>query len=231
MGGDVVRIAKLRAEGINTNLLIFSTLSDRIIGLLAIIIMGIIGMNTSLAVQETLTSESLITINIISSIIFVVLLLAMNSKLRNSIFEMSVKKWALPTKIKNLFAYCHNNLDSLKNNSLVPKVILLSLISQILIIICYYLIGKSLHVDLPLMEYILLVPIVALLSSIPVSVGGLGVREGAIIFLLGTVGVSTPNAVSISLLYLTVLILVTIPGSIFFIVGKRAIENTVPQTQ
>ena len=221
MGGDVIRIAKMRAEGVNTNLLIFSTLSDRIIGLLSIIIMGIIGINTSIAIQDTMNQESLITINIVSCIIFLTLLLAMHSKLRNRIFQISVEKWTLPSKLNNLLVYCNNNLDSLKNNTLIPKVILLSLISQILIIICYYLIGKSLHIELSFMEYVLLVPIVALLSSIPISVGGLGVREGTIIFLLGAVGVSTPNAVSISLLYLAILILVTIPGSIFLLTGKR----------
>lgn len=231
MGGDVVRIAKLRAEGVDTNLLIFSTLSDRVIGLLAIIIMGIIGLNTSAAVQETVNHEARLMINAFSCIVFISLLLIMHSGLRNYLFDKSIKKLALPTKLKNLFVYCNNSLESLKSNSLVPKVVLLSLISQLMIIICYYLIGRSLHVELHLMEYILLVPIVALLSSIPVSIGGLGVREGTIVFLLGAVGISTPNAVSISLLYLTVLILVTIPGSIFLLISKRNIDNTVPITQ
>ena len=97
---------------------------------------------------------------------------------------------------------------------------LLSLVSQLLVIVTYYFIGQSLHVNLELSEYILIVPVVAIFTSLPISVGGMGVREGIMVFLLGTMGVVTSNAVSISLIYLTILILITLPGGIFLISRK-----------
>jgi uncharacterized protein (TIRG00374 family) len=117
--------------------------------------------------------------------------------------------------------YCHKNLDTLKKNNVLPKTIFLSMISQLLIVVTYYLIGASLQIEVLLLEYVLIVPVVALFSSLPITVGGLGVREGVLVYLLSSIGVSTTNAVSISLVYLTLLNLITLPGGLFLLAGRR----------
>ena len=227
MGGDVVRIAKLRAVGIDTKQLIFSTLSDRIIGLLSIVIMGIIGVNFSTTIQETIGEQSLIIVNIVSAFVILFFLLGMNSQLRNTFLEITLGKIRFWAKLNNFIVYCHQNIEALKHNTVLPKTILLSMIAQLLIVITYYLIGISLKVDLPLLEYILIVPVVALFSSLPISVGGLGVREGILVYLISNIGVSTANAVSISLVYLAILILVTLPGGLFLLsTGHETVKKS-----
>jgi uncharacterized protein (TIRG00374 family) len=225
MGGDVVRIVKLKSEGFDLNQLIFSTLCDRIIGLLSIIIMGIIGLNFSVSIYESIGHNSLVLINIISGMLFLLSLAALHSRLRNSIVNFILIRIRLWSKLNNFLVYVHQNIEALKQSKILSKTILLSLISQLLIIVTYYCIARSLHIELALFEFVLVVPVVAIFTSLPISVGGMGVREGIMVFLLGAVGVLTTNAVSVSLMYLTILIFITLPGGIFLLSGKRDITK------
>jgi len=226
MGGDVVRIAKLKSEGLNFQQLIFSTLADRVIGLISIIIMGILGINFSISIRNNIDDQSLVFINIASTIAILLFLAAFNARLRSWILANLVQKLIPWTKINNFLVYCHQNLSVLIANRIMPVSILLSLVSQLLIVVTYYLISLSLGVNLSFLDYVLVVPVIALVSSLPITVGGLGLREGALVFLLGTIGVSTALGVSISLLYLSVLIFVTLPGGILLVVSPTVKPST-----
>ena len=225
MGGDVVRIIKLRSHGINTNRLIFSTIFDRVIGLVTIILMGIMGVNFSDSIYNKIGSNSIYLVNIISATSVLLFLTVLNSRVRSYLLNMVVSKIRLWNKLNNFVIYSHEYIESVKKVKTIASITILSFMSQLLVVITYYLISKSLHINISLVEYILIVPAIALFTSIPISVGGLGVRESVLVFLLGTIGVATPNAVSISLLYLTVLVLVTIPGGLFLLSGKRQTDN------
>jgi hypothetical protein len=225
MGGDVVRIFKLRSEGLNTNQLIFSTLCDRVIGLLSIIVMGIIGLNLSTAIYESIGNRALLLVNIVSGMIGLFSLAPLNSGLRNTIMNFVLIRVRFWNKLNNFLTYGHQNIEALKKSRILAKTILLSLVSQLLVVITYYYVAKSLQIELGLLEFMLVVPVVAIFTSLPISVGGMGVREGSMVFLLGAVGVHTTNAVSVSLVYLTILILITLPGGIFMLSGKRNVAK------
>jgi len=226
MGGDVIRIVKLRSDGLDTNQLIFSTLCDRIIGLLSIIVMGIIGLNFSTSIYESIGYRSIVLTNIVSAMLFVLALAALNARVRDIIIKFILNRLRLWNKLNNFLIFVHQNVETLKKSRILAKTILLSLVSQILIVLTYYYIAQSIHIDLELFEFVLIVPVVAVFTSLPISVGGLGIREGTMVVLLSAIGISTTNAVSISLLYLTILIMITLPGGIFMLSGKRDIANS-----
>lgn len=226
IGGDVVRIVKLRSLGLDTNQLVFSTLIDRIIGLLAVIIMGIIGLNFSTSIHESIGNRSVTIVNSVSGFLFFISLLALNARIRDTVLRVILSKVRHWSKINNFLTYSHQNIEKLKRSKVIAKTILLSLVSQLLIVLTYYFIAKSLNIDLALNDFVLIVPIVAVFTSLPISVGGMGVREGIMVFLLGAIGVSTANAVSISLLYFAMLITITLPGGIFLLPGKRNVANS-----
>lgn len=225
VGGDVVRIIRLRADGFDTNQLIFSTLFDRIIGLLAVIIMGMIGLNFSVSIHEHIGSTALATVNIVSGIFFLASLIALNNRVRDIAFQLFIPKLKRWNKINNFLTYSHENIETLKKSKIIAKSVLLSLVSQLAIVFTYYITAQSLGAEVALADFILVVPIVAIFTSLPISVGGMGVREGVMVFLLGAIGVPTTTAVSISLVYFAILILVTLPGGIFLLTAKRNVEN------
>jgi uncharacterized protein (TIRG00374 family) len=232
MGGDVVRIAKLASNGISGHQLIFSTLLDRIVGLLSIIVMGIIGVNFSNSIRHAIDNQTLFFINCLSALAFIFFLAILNTRFRNFTLNLIMTKIKLWNKLNNFIIYCHDNLESLKNNVVISQAVLLSIVSQVLVVCTYYLIGLSIQVEVSFLEYILVVPVVALVSNLPISLGGLGVRESVLVFLMTGTGVDTISAVSISLLYLAILISVTLPGGILLLTSRWGAErNKYPRSE
>jgi hypothetical protein len=83
-----------------------------------------------------------------------------------------------------------------------------------------YLIGRGLGIPFTLVDCLVLVPLVVLFLTLPISIAGWGVREGAMVALFGAVGVSTAAALALSILYGVAGIVVTLPGLIFLIAWR-----------
>lgn len=67
--------------------------------------------------------------------------------------------------------------------------------------VCITCIANMLNVPLALEAALAVVPVAIFISMLPVSMGGWGVREGAMVVGLGAAGVSQPDAFAISLVY------------------------------
>jgi uncharacterized membrane protein YbhN (UPF0104 family) len=72
--------------------------------------------------------------------------------------------------------------------------------------------GLSLGLPLSLADYLVFIPVVTIVTLVPVSVGGWGVREGALIALLGLVGVSSHMALAFSVVFGFVGIVASLPA-------------------
>lgn len=97
-------------------------------------------------------------------------------------------------------------------------VAVLSILLQTLVVIVNIFNGLALHLEIPIAFYFLLIPLVAVATMIPVSLNGLGVREGAFVFFLAQVGVPEAQALSLALLWLAILIASSLIGGLVWIV-------------
>ena len=104
---------------------------------------------------------------------------------------------------------------------MVFKILFLSAAIQILRISTHYFLAKSIGVDLSIMYFFLIIPIVALASSLPISFGGLGVRENVSVYIFALFGIAREAAFSFEFLAYIVGIAASIPGGIIFILRKR----------
>ncbi len=81
-----------------------------------------------------------------------------------------------------------------RHKKILGMTVLTSLIAQILYFLAIYVITLSAGVDISFTALIAVLPVVALIASIPLGIGGWGVREGAFIFGLGLLGVPLETA-------------------------------------
>ena len=84
------------------------------------------------------------------------------------------------------------------------------------------LMARTLRVDLPLVVWFSVVPLVALLMVLPVSIGGFGMRENAMEILLGEHGVAKDQAIAVALLWGLGTILTGLVGGALFLLDRRA---------
>lgn len=89
---------------------------------------------------------------------------------------------------------------------------------QVFVILTWYVMSLALGLQVPLFYFFVFVPIIGVLKAIPISVNGLGIREGLAVFLFGLVGVSSPAALSLSLLLFGTGLVVSLMGGGIYLV-------------
>ena len=105
------------------------------------------------------------------------------------------------------------------------QAILLSSLLQALIIITYYFVGAGLNVGVPLSYFFLYVPLITVVAMLPVSVAGLGVREGGTVYFFAKVGVDTASALTMSLAWFSLTLVVSGMGGLAFLVNTHAAKQ------
>lgn len=91
-------------------------------------------------------------------------------------------------------------------------LITLSVIPHLVEIMNLMIVAKSFGVDLKLSQLFFVVPLVYLATVLPISLGGLGVREGVLAGLLTIYGVELQQGIMISLMMFIVLLFVGVVG-------------------
>jgi uncharacterized membrane protein YbhN (UPF0104 family) len=70
---------------------------------------------------------------------------------------------------------------------------------QCVVITHYYIVGLALGLTIPWQAYVLIVPLALAITMLPISINGVGVREGAFAYLLGVYGVELPVSIAFAL--------------------------------
>jgi uncharacterized membrane protein YbhN (UPF0104 family) len=83
----------------------------------------------------------------------------------------------------------------------------ISLAYQLLAVLLHYLFMLALGLSVPMVYAAVFLPILTLAANLPLSINGLGVREGGFAYFLGRLGVDAGEAVSVGLLSLGMLLI------------------------
>jgi hypothetical protein len=95
----------------------------------------------------------------------------------------------------------------------------LSVVVQLLNVVLVWVIGEALGLRIPPLYYGVWVPLVTLLTLLPVSVNGMGLREFGTVLLLEPLGVSAGAAVTLSLLTFAAFSVSSVAGAGFYLFG------------
>lgn len=223
-GGDTVRILHLRVRGIGTKSLVSASVVDRVTGFATIFIVGIVGVLVSEELRIPSHTKTVLTALFLAGLVLAAITLSNRSgryieSLARKYRHARVRGWILDV-ILTCYSY-----RAAKYRILLAMAI--SVIGQGLIILTYYLIGRGLGLSISFATYLVAIPAVFLAASLPVSIGGLGIREGTLVGMLVAAGANLPLAINLSLVYLIVLWISTLPGALVPLLS-RASKITSP---
>ncbi|HEX3914556.1 MAG TPA: lysylphosphatidylglycerol synthase transmembrane domain-containing protein [Steroidobacteraceae bacterium] len=77
----------------------------------------------------------------------------------------------------------------------------LSMVTHLNIAIACLWLGKSIGLHLSILDYVFYISLTTLVTALPLSIGGWGIREGALVALLGGAGVLAHSALAFSILF------------------------------
>ena len=96
----------------------------------------------------------------------------------------------------------------------LSRTVALGLAFQALVALVLWLVAQSIALRVPFSVLAVTLPVVLLLSAAPVSIAGLGVREGSFVLLLGQAGVSATDATLLSLMSGATFAVASLPGGV-----------------
>jgi hypothetical protein len=101
------------------------------------------------------------------------------------------------------------------------QIIGLSVGVQLLIALAAYFFARGINVNLRFIDALILIPLIMLISMLPVSLAGWGLRESAMVVGLGLVGIADVDALAISVAFGLAQIVIGIPGGALWLSRVR----------
>lgn len=101
-----------------------------------------------------------------------------------------------------------------------PLPLLLSGVVQAGNVVLVWMLGRALGIPVADGYYWVLVPVVSLLTLLPISLNGMGIREGGTVLLLGLQGVGTGPAMTLALLWFALYTVVSLSGAAVYFLGS-----------
>lgn len=211
---------------------------DRAIGLVALVLLSTVVMlarlDFFLSFDVTRAALILNSCLLAGVIIAAVIVFRKNIFEHSALFKKLEEKTAVGKIISRIYTAFHVCIRSWR--TLVITMIY-SFANHILFVCIACLVGYAIGLKISIADYFTVFPIINALAGLPLTPGGLGVRDAAAKFLLGALGVAEPVAISTSLLiYLVTLFWSFVGGivyAIFVFQGANAAvspENNQKQT-
>lgn len=207
VGGDIARTVHLGFRGWDMKTLAGSAIIDRALGMFITLILG---YSAFLLISDQPLGPWSIVLGLTMAFGALVLFSERFSRLVQWLAER-YRTTRVRAFLLEVVHVCHSYRSA---NTAMLVSIAITLLMQSLVIITYYVLARPLGITLPLITYFAIVPVVFLAASIPISVGGLGVRESTLLVLLTTAGADRQSAGALSIAFLLVLWLTSLPGAI-----------------
>ena len=106
-----------------------------------------------------------------------------------------------------------------RNPSLLLSTAILSLGVQLANVLLVWLLGEAIGLAVPAVYYAVFVPMVSLLTLLPVSLNGMGIREWSTVLFLAPLGVGEGPALCLAVLWFFVLTTVSLGGGVVYLFG------------
>ena len=154
-------------------------------------------------------------------IFFVVTVILAFLIINPSLFKLGkiLGRFKFMRKLTEKLSNFYDTLASFKKYKIVLiEVLIFSFLLQFTVILNYYLAARALGINLNLTAFIFIVPVVAIIAMIPISIGGIGLRENSMVFIMVAMGVNNEKAALCSLLILFMLIIMGAVGGIIYII-------------
>ena len=217
-GGDLVRIYCIEKRHQNKSGIAGSTVFvERLIGLVLLCGFSLVALPFVGTSEDFMALGSVVlTMNVL---VWVGLGIVMSRKL-HGYYAGRVFGFAVLAKAVNYMEKFHSAVISFPYKKVLASSLFIISCFQISLVCVVYLVFLAHGCDLPFVQHLAIYPVVAVLSVIPITVAGIGVREGLFIYFYGLLGVSGNVAIGASVISFMLMILLPAAFGGLFVFGE-----------
>ena len=213
VGGDLLRVGYTTRNGM-VEAALATVLFDRILGVVGLLL--VCDFASLLLLARTGSPGLLVLAGLVSAIVVVLLLALMVEPLYSALSRLAAR-----VRFLRLGERLIRVADGVRRYRAQPRLMLQTLGLSVSLWFIYssvwYLLGASVSSTAPLLSYLVCVPLVALAAMLPISIGGLGVRENSFVILMGHFGASASTTAALTLLFLGILVFYALIGALLLI--------------
>ena len=223
VAGDGFRIYDVAKTSGDTSNSVAAVMLDRIIGFMMLSLLAVLS-----AVVWAGTIGAHTNVIVWVGLVFLGWLLALfimfNARLAGYVFRLVRKIFPekITAKLRDVYLSFHGFR---RERKMLLEVMGISLVIQTLRIMTHYAAARAVGIDtISIMYFFLFIPLVALAVTLPISIGGFGIREQAAVHLFGLPGIGgLPSAVT-SMEFMAYLIGIasSLPGGLIFIFRRKS---------
>jgi uncharacterized protein (TIRG00374 family) len=220
IGGDGYRIYKTYTNSRSSSSSVIAVVMERLTGIIALLA---IGYFCAFAVYRTRGDEVSWTLMVFGTAgIAVALAIALLFVLFGG--YQRLKRWQdKPRLLRILFEHGNDYLRQPRDSA---YAMLISFYFHVHNSLTFYLLLRyGAGVDISFTELLVVLTLVTLIGVLPISINGLGVVDGAFVFLLGAYGVNGDLALSVMLISRILLVLLSVIGAALY-VSERKVATT-----
>jgi uncharacterized protein (TIRG00374 family) len=215
VGGDIVKLFYAAKNTRKTAETLASILLDRILGVSALLVIAVFALPFSFSIPE------IQRISLFVFILFAIFLVGV-------FLFFNLKSFSILKRIYNIRVFdLGNKIKTFKNSVVVYRdkknilayTFFIAIVIQFLIVAVCYFVGLFFNLHVPFHYFLLFIPIIQLITFLPITIGGIGTREWSFVLLFTTASGLIPkiDAFALSIgFYLTTLI-TSLPGGILYL--------------
>ena len=214
-GGDAVRVYLGYRGGLPLRGAINGVMLERMVTVIALVLMVIITQPFFMPVADAgkveliRTAAVLITLAAVGGVAFIMVLDRLPER---------AQKWKLVRGLgylandtRRVFLSWHHGLTAT----------VWGLLTHINLSFVVFLLASGLDLPITFFDCLILVPPVVLATTVPISIGGWGIREGAMITAFGLIGVPAEGALVLSILVGLAGLAVSLPGGLVWLLSRE----------
>lgn len=215
IGGDVLRVSR-SAKNIGSTETAFAAVAlERLTGFLALPLLCAVGFALDPTLLESDTAWVALLVSAVAlAALGAILFLAGHPKAAGRFQDRD--NWV------RFIGAVHVGIGHLRHDRRqLVGVLATAAIYQLSVIATVGFVVLTLDAGIPFAAVVAFVPVVAMAQVVPISLSGLGIREGMLVVLLHPLGVSNGRAVAIGLAWYATMLVVSLLGAPAFAVGNR----------
>jgi uncharacterized protein (TIRG00374 family) len=222
LGGDVYRVYRIAKITQDSEVALVSVFLERFTGLAALSALAILGLPPAFKLIGRWDIVLLFLI-CVGSLVGAVLLIMSPQLL------MWAEPWLIKLRLQHVAARFAKIQILLRKFAQHRQALILSmglsLLLQLAIVHYHYLVAQQLKISISYLELLVFIPIIVVVTLLPISLGGLGLKEGLWVYLFSRIGLSAEQALTLSLTISVLGWLLSLPGAIILLLDNSGFQQ------
>lgn len=212
VAGDFFRGFALHYRHGNTKRVASSVVMDRFSGMLALGLIAVIAL--LFGWRRFIVPQVLLPLTVLLAGLSVMTIIVFSKR----IFLFLISKVKKDSAFRQKLISFHDQLHVFKTKPIVfVRAMSFSILIQMAIPVSFFLAARAFGVEAGLLSFLILVPLIITIASIPITIAGAGAREAASVYLFTLIGVEHSISLSVSLLNLVFMVSFGILGGVLYV--------------